>query len=110
MKSRKLPLTLLAFAVLVAALFFASRVVAQAGTPPATPDTANLVPPIVSAHYRLGWSVQAGGAGKMNSASFRLNATIGQPVIGSTSSTHYKLHAGFWQWFYRYIYLPLLIK
>lgn len=110
MKPGKFPLALLALVVLVAALFFASGVVAQAGAPPATPDTANLVPPIASNHYRLGWSVQAGGAGKMNSASFRLNATIGQPVIGSAQSTNYKLHSGYWQWFYSYIYLPLLIK
>ena len=41
------------------------------------------------------WVVAAGG-GRVTSAGYRLNSTIGQAVVGDTSSHGYRLKAGYW--------------
>lgn len=41
------------------------------------------------------WVIASGG-GTVTSASYRLNSTIGQAVIGDTSSPAYRLRSGYW--------------
>lgn len=40
--------------------------------------------------------VIAGGGGRITSAGYRLNSTIGQAVVGDSSSVGYRLKAGYW--------------
>lgn len=67
-----------------------------------------------SAQYDLEWSVLGGAMGEMNSASFRLNSTLGQTMAGEFSGTNYGLRvAGYWQEsgaFLRYVYLPIVLR
>ena len=41
------------------------------------------------------WVIASGG-GTVTSAGYRLNSTIGQAVIGDTSSPAYRLRSGYW--------------
>jgi hypothetical protein len=41
------------------------------------------------------WVIAAGG-GRVTSAGYRLNSTIGQAVVGDTGSHGYRLKAGYW--------------
>jgi hypothetical protein len=48
---------------------------------------------------QIKWQVVSGGGGRSSSASTVLNATVGQSAAGPSSSTNYRLNAGFWQVF-----------
>lgn len=48
------------------------------------------------AQFQLEKSVVANGGGPMTSASFLLNGTVGQPVIGLTTSATFSHGIGFW--------------
>jgi hypothetical protein len=69
------------------------------------------------ANYRIDWGVIAGGGGPASSASYTLRSTIGQAVIGSSSSANFQLGAGYLYGVKvpapppRYkIYLPIIVK
>ena len=51
-----------------------------------------------SANFRLDWftPLTGGGGGPIASTSYRANFTVGQTVVGSSASTHYKVGLGFW--------------
>jgi hypothetical protein len=49
-----------------------------------------------SANYDLSWHVVAGGGGRIESAAYRLQATIGQADAEWMASDHYRLAGGFW--------------
>jgi hypothetical protein len=51
-----------------------------------------------SAGYRLDWftPLTTGGGGASGSPSYAVNITVGQSVIGATSSTGYKISLGYW--------------
>ncbi len=49
-----------------------------------------------SPSYGQSWHVVAGGGGQAGSASYVMQSTAGQPVIGS-SSMNYRLGSGYWQ-------------
>ena len=48
-----------------------------------------------SANFDLSWNVMGGGGGSMLSSSYRMGSTVGQ-ITGMSTSTNYKLQAGFW--------------
>ena len=59
--------------------------------------TAFVMAPFVMAqNYTLEKYVIGGGGGEMSSTNYSVNGTVGQPVIGPTSSTNYSIEAGFW--------------
>jgi len=63
--------------------------------------------------YAIKWDVIAGGGDSFaQSASYVVNSTIGQPVIGPDASTSYQLSSGYWyDVTKRYaIYLPLVLR
>jgi hypothetical protein len=67
-----------------------------------------------SANYRLDWftPLTGGGGGPASSANYAINVTVGQSVIGASSSTNYQVGLGYW---YRgmgpyYLYLPLIMR
>ena len=62
--------------------------------------------------YAIRWDVIAGGDGSAQSASYVVNSTIGQPIIGPDSSTSYQLSSGYWyNVTERYtVYLPLVLR
>ncbi len=72
-----------------------------------------------SANYRLDWFVplSGGGGGPANSAGYQANLTVGQTVIGVSSSASYRAGLGYWYGFgivappagYD-IYLPVVMK
>ena len=66
-----------------------------------------------SANYRLDWATFEGnGGGPTDSANYGLGFTVGQTVIGSSSSTNYGIGLGYWYGAggsYS-IYLPLVLK
>ena len=59
----------------------------------------------------LSWAVLGAGGGHAASASYSLDATLGQPFVGPSSGTVARLSAGFWQDLAGYrVYLPVVIK
>jgi len=46
--------------------------------------------------FDLWWRVIAGGGGRSTSGSYAVGGSIGQPVVAESSSTGYRLSAGFW--------------
>ena len=64
--------------------------------------------------YLLDWYVASGGGGPMNSTNYVMRSTAGQGGIGLTSSTNYRLSAGYW--YVRaaevgnVVYLPVILK
>jgi hypothetical protein len=65
---------------------------------------------MVSDHFGLNWDVLANGGIRMSSSHFRLASTLGQPVIGNSSSTHFGLRSGYWQEFFYRVFLPLVLR
>ncbi|MFC1930532.1 dockerin type I domain-containing protein [Chloroflexota bacterium] len=49
-----------------------------------------------SSSYQLTWDVVSGGSRINDSPSFRLGYSAGQPVIGASGSTSYRLGSGYW--------------
>lgn len=45
----------------------------------------------------VNWRVLSGGGGSGTAGTLRFSATIGQPIVGWTSTTSQSVHAGFWQ-------------
>jgi len=58
----------------------------------------------------LSWNVLGAGGGHATSASYSLDATLGQPFVGPSSSTAARLSAGFWQDVGYRVYLPVVLK
>jgi hypothetical protein len=65
-----------------------------------------------SANYRLDWLIPltSGGGGEAASEHYVANYSVGQTVIGDSSSASYTAKTGFWQEFLRYLRLPLVQK
>jgi hypothetical protein len=67
-----------------------------------------------STNYRLDWftPMTSSSGGACSSTSYALNFTMGQTVIGDSSSTNYDVGLGYWsgilQWFR--LNLPLILK
>lgn len=56
-----------------------------------------LLPMIVSAqNYQIGPSVIASGGGQSQSANYSAEGTIGQPIIGHSTSENFIVDGGFW--------------
>jgi hypothetical protein len=47
-------------------------------------------------NYRIDWYVIGSGGGHSASGSYQLDGTIGQPIVGQSSSPNYRIDAGFW--------------
>ena len=67
-----------------------------------------------SEHYRLDWftPLTGGGGGTASSASYAINFTVGQSVIGTSDSTSYEGCLGYWCGgaVEHKIYLPLVLR
>ncbi len=67
-----------------------------------------------SAKYQLDWftPLTTSSGGDCSSSNYAINFTMGQTVIGTSTSTHFALGFGFWsgieQWLHRF--LPLILK
>jgi PKD repeat protein len=48
-----------------------------------------------STNFDLSWNVMGGGGGTLTSPAYMMGSTVGQ-ITGLSSSTSYKLQAGFW--------------
>jgi hypothetical protein len=46
--------------------------------------------------YQIDWYVIASGGGHSESDNYLINGTIGQPIVGKSSSASYQIDAGFW--------------
>ena len=56
-----------------------------------------IVPALTYAQaYQIDWYIIGSGGWHSQSASYRLDGTIGQPIVGQSSSTNYQIEAGFW--------------
>ena len=67
----------------------------------------------LSAAYQLDWFVPltGGGGGPASSTHYEANLTVGQTVIGASTSTNYKASLGYWYGIPAYhFYLPLVLK
>ncbi|MBN1888101.1 MAG: hypothetical protein JW850_08930 [Thermoflexales bacterium] len=72
-----------------------------------------------SANYRLDWFIPltGSGGGPGTSASYAANLTVGQVVIGASSSANYGTGLGYWYGItggiplpQHYIYLPTILR
>jgi hypothetical protein len=70
-----------------------------------------------SANYAIPWEVIGRGGNEMSSTNYGIKSTTGQPIIGPSTSTGYRLGAGYWYnmgpveipSFYD-IFLPIIFK
>jgi hypothetical protein len=66
-----------------------------------------------SANYRLDWFVPlTGGGGPSSSTQYAVNVTVGQTVVGASSSANYKVGLGYWYGAgipYQ-VYLPVVLR
>jgi hypothetical protein len=67
-----------------------------------------------STQYRLDWftPLTTNGGGTANSTHYAVNLTVGQAVVGTSTSTNYKTGLGYWYGAggaYR-IFLPIVLK
>ena len=46
--------------------------------------------------YQIDWHVIASGGGHAESANHQVDGTIGQAIVGQSSSSNYILKAGYW--------------
>jgi hypothetical protein len=46
--------------------------------------------------YQIDWYVIGSGGGHSQSGSYQLDGTIGQPIVGQSSSPNYRIQSGFW--------------
>ena len=49
-----------------------------------------------SAGYAVNWDVIGGGGGPVSSASYAVNGTLGQAVIGGSTNSGYEVQGGYW--------------
>jgi hypothetical protein len=65
-----------------------------------------------STNYKMEWYVPlSGGGGSASSANYAMDYTVGQTVIGNSSSAHYSTGLGFWAGIWNWIVsLPLILK
>ncbi len=69
-----------------------------------------------SAHYAIDWQVLSGGGAPASAGNVSLNGSLGQTAIGPSTSTNYRLGAGYWFEMVpaapgsRRIYLPVVFK
>lgn len=56
--------------------------------------------------------VIGGGGGSVSGGSYRLNGTVGQPIVGTATSGSHQLCAGFWCGAMpdHAVYLPLVLR
>jgi len=57
---------------------------------------ALMVPVAAAQNYQIDWYVIASGGGEMSSTNFNINGTVGQPIIGTSSSASYIVESGYW--------------
>jgi hypothetical protein len=62
-------------------------------------DTTKAAPTEPATGEEINWQVISSGGTKGSSATYELEGTVGQPVIGEGSSATYHLSHGFWQVF-----------
>lgn len=89
-------------ALLLVVLLMAGAVVAALAMEPAAPAATG-----------LNWQFIASGGATMESASFTMLSTTGQPVAGMTSGTNYSVLSGYWygfQEFVRNVFLPIIMR
>ncbi len=67
-----------------------------------------------STNHRLDWFIpMIGGGGPASSTHYAVNFTVGQAVIGATSSTNHGVGLGYWYGTdvcLRCLYLPLIMR
>jgi hypothetical protein len=51
---------------------------------------------VAIAQYQIDWWVMGSGGGHSESGSYKLDGTIGQPIVGQSSSANYRIDVGFW--------------
>jgi uncharacterized membrane protein len=96
--------------VLIAVLVSVQAVVAQTGPQPTREEILAYYPNMQSTSYALYWDVVGKSSGVMASTGYFLRSTLGQNAIGTSTSASYSLHAGFWQMFYNYLYMPTILR
>jgi hypothetical protein len=74
---------------------------------PATPQSANALPQHIqdavdqtqtasAANFEIPWQSVNGGGGPMSSASYSVNSSVGQAVIGFSTSANFQAGQGYW--------------
>ncbi len=64
-----------------------------------------------SAHYAINWQVLSGGGAPASAGTISLNGSLGQTAIGPSTSTSFKLGAGYWlEQVGSTLYLPIIVK
>ncbi|MCP4582308.1 MAG: hypothetical protein GY839_11900 [candidate division Zixibacteria bacterium] len=56
----------------------------------------SISPPLLSQQYVIQRHVIGSGGGPTGSDNYQINGTIGQPIVGATSSENYSIEAGYW--------------
>jgi hypothetical protein len=51
---------------------------------------------VTAQNYSIDWYVIGSGGGTSQNSNYQLSGTIGQPIVGISSSPDYSLEAGFW--------------
>jgi hypothetical protein len=67
---------------------------------------------LAQGNYDLSWRVIAGGSRQMQSASYTMMGTVGQPLAGLMGNSRHSLGSSFWSGAaaeYR-VYLPIVVR
>jgi hypothetical protein len=91
-------LLILTFSLLGALAFFSPATYAEPSAPPI--------------HYKITWDTLAYGGGRINSAHYVMDSTIGQAAVIPMHSPHYRLQNGYWGGWWPTIktYLPSFLR
>jgi hypothetical protein len=63
-----------------------------------------------SPRFDVYWQVLSGGGAPAEAGGVSLNGSLGQAVIGQSTSARFDLDAGYWRQGSHMIYLPLVVK
>lgn len=65
---------------------------------------------VLTATYDIDWWVFSGGGAPSSVGNVTLDGSLGQSIIGNSSSANYELDAGYWLRGVYEVFLPLVLK
>jgi hypothetical protein len=66
-----------------------------------------------STDFDLSWYVMAGGGSRVDSATYAMNGTLGQGIVGISDGIDFQMQSGYWyivSGLRRFVYLPLVLR
>ncbi len=65
---------------------------------------------VTTSSFAVDWWVFSGGGAPSSAGDFEMNGSLGQSIIGSSSSTNYSIDHGYWLKGAYKTFMPLVLK